>query len=202
MLTSRDPTAKKTCISRRNMNTTNLGKEKIDIIQSIIQQPVEEIHAPVHEMLTTAASFDNLSAIKLIMKDGTTVFFSANTIDLVEQVEVSLLDVTTSLEFSYYPGGPSVPWQPIISLSTRFNGLTVEHFRVLSASWQVATGSDDQVLYGSSPRFLQYSSSSDADTYNIEDGVILFCSGRKFLTICTVNSLVGSLNVSYSEGPL
>jgi len=182
------------------MNITRLDDEKIGFLRNTIRQSIKEIYAPAHEYSTSASPLGNLSAIKLIMEDGTAVFFSAGAIELAEQVEVFLLEVTTSLELSYYPGGPLVAWLPIVNLSKRFNGLEIEHFRILSASWAITIGSDAEIHYGNSPRFLRYDGSGGADTYNIEDGVMLFCSDGQSLTISTVNSLAGALNILCSEG--
>ncbi len=162
-------------------------------LQRLLYQKVVAIDMPHSRIASNRPLLKNFLAIRLTLGDDTAVFFSVDSIYLNEEVEVFVIEATSSLELGRHPGGTPTTWQPIIALPNQINGSSIEDIRSLSANWQIVAGSQGQSLYGSDPHFLDHSSSNDATSYDIEDGLILFFSNGCTLVISTIDTLPGTL---------
>ena len=180
------------------MNRAQLSKNAKGCLNAMLHQPIISIDAPEREASANGFSLNNLSAIRFVMGDASTVFFSAISVGLAEGLEVFVPDITESLDLRKYPGGPPTSWQSISQLADKLNGTTIEEIRFLSAEWRPVPGIKGKAYYGNNPQYLVCDLTGGVGSYIVEDGLILLLDNIELL-ISTMNTLPETLNLRYTS---
>lgn len=185
-------------MNKAQMNKAQMSKESKSYLDAVLHQRIITIDAPEREASATGFSLNNLSAIRFVMGDASTLFFSAVSVYLADGLEVFVLDVSQSLDLRKYSGGPPISWQCISQFSDKFSKVTVENIKFVSAEWHLVTGNGEKSYYGNSPQILVCDTSGEAGSYIVEDGLILSADNAE-LIVSTANTLSETLSLRYTS---
>ena len=179
---------------------TQIAQQDRINLQSILGHEVVSVDIPGTDNEKEGLSIQNVTALRLTLREGPTTSFAAKSVDLVEGVEVFVVEIPSLLDLRRYPGGPQVDWHPSAMLVGALGGTTISDVRILTAGWRIILGGTQEAsYYGNNPRSLAYDLLADTDSHDVEDGLMLLCSNRHALVISTASELSGTLKVWCTE---